>query len=75
MDDRDLKLGCEGCHYWRDVFVCHACHYMLVTGKRRGCDPGVGCVRRIPMDAERMAQENRRMFTQGMQSYAGADRD
>ena len=75
MEDKNIKSCCEGCHYWRDVYVCYACHYLLVTGKRRGCSPGADCTKRIPMDTERMLQENRRMFVQGMRSYAGAEQD
>lgn len=75
MGEKNIGSACEGCHYWRDVYICYACHYMLVTGKRRGCDPGEGCIRWKSMDAEQMQLENRRLFTQGMRSYAGAEQD
>lgn len=60
---------CCGCHYWRDMFVCYGCHYILVTGKRRGCDPGEGCIRRKPMDAAEVQRENRVMYNQAFYGY------
>lgn len=68
MDNKNKYSACEGCHYWRDIHVCYACHYLLVTGKRRGCEAGEGCIRRKPMDEELMKRENRRIYSQGMQS-------
>ena len=55
---------CEGCHYWRDAGLCFCCHYLLVTGKMRGCEPGENCIRRIPADEEVQRKERRLMFHQ-----------
>jgi len=43
------RLWCRGCVYaapWAPKFT-HLCDYCIVTGKCRGCPPGVGCRERI----------------------------
>ena len=38
-------MGCKGCKYWRalaggqHMVGFYACHYLIDTGKMRGCDP------------------------------------
>lgn len=53
---------CNGCYYWRDMFVCYGCHYLLITGSRRGCPAGAGCVRRREATQEEIRRDNKRMF-------------
>ena len=51
----------EGSKLW-------ACHYLIDTGKSRGCEPGVGCVRK----AARISR--RRRYTQhGMEEVVAHD--
>nr|DAZ51897.1 MAG TPA: hypothetical protein [Caudoviricetes sp.] len=45
------KSECTGCAYWRVLGTSQssklwACHYMVDTGRMRGCEPGVECTRR-----------------------------
>lgn len=43
------KSECAGCAYWRVLGTSKgsklwACHYMIDTGKMRGCEPGNECI-------------------------------
>lgn len=43
-DSRAAKVdnNCIGCYYYKDIGRCNhqkCCHYMLITGELRGCDP------------------------------------
>nr|DAZ77264.1 MAG TPA: hypothetical protein [Caudoviricetes sp.] len=45
------KSECVGCAYWRVLGTSRgpklwACHYMVDTGRMRGCEPGADCTRR-----------------------------
>lgn len=45
------KNECTGCAHWRGLTSqkdgkVYACHYMLDTGKLRGCEPGAECTRK-----------------------------
>lgn len=64
-----MSQFCNGCHYWRDMFVCYGCHYLLITGEMRGCKPGDGCIRRKPMDEAEAQRERRAMLNQAIFSY------
>lgn len=53
---------CQGCIFyggWMEYTAC--CNYILITDKRRGCDPGRGCVRKIKRRRRKNGQlgENR----------------
>lgn len=44
------RKSCEGCRYYRYIATSGTylgCHYMLDTGKSRGCDPA-HCTRYAP---------------------------
>lgn len=58
-DNAQNDSPCEGCHYWRDMFICYGCHYLLVENKMRGCPPGAGCTKRKPLDLELLQKENK----------------
>lgn len=53
---------CTGCHYWRDMFVCYGCHYMVVTGEPRGCPAGENCTRYCPIDKKELRREQSKNF-------------
>lgn len=45
------KSECTGCAHWRVLGTSQgsklwACHYMIDTGKLRGCEPGTECTRK-----------------------------
>lgn len=46
-DPKD-RAYCKHCAYSAGGWARydHLCMYILMTGKRRGCKPGVGCTRR-----------------------------
>ena len=46
--------NCHDCFFYRGAWETHMfCHYYLMTGKRRPCDPGKGCTVKIPMKVNR----------------------
>lgn len=69
------KSECAGCAYWRVLGTSQgpklwACHYLIDTGKSRGCEPGVGCVRK----AARISR--RRRYTQhGIEEVVAHDNE
>ncbi len=54
---KSKKNPCDGCHYWRFMYPCHACLYMYVTGHRRGCPAGKECTRRKPVNKAELKTE------------------
>ena len=39
---------CKGCVYYDGWYESNRhCNYILVEGKRRMCDPGKGCIRKV----------------------------
>lgn len=43
---------CKNCFYYRYMYngykeMGRACHYLLITGKRRPCDPGKDCTVKV----------------------------
>jgi hypothetical protein len=45
------EVSCLGCRHYRQIHGCRSrfgqvCHYLLDTGKPRGCPFGSGCIHR-----------------------------
>ena len=45
------EVSCLGCRHYRPIHGCRSrfgqvCHYLLDTGKPRGCPFGSGCIHR-----------------------------
>ena len=47
VDGKDAAY-CKGCVFRADTWPVgrNLCDYMIKTGRRRGCPPGVGCTKR-----------------------------
>lgn len=43
--DEDAAKACRGCAFLGGP-PCRSCDYLLITGHRRGCPGGEGCIRR-----------------------------
>lgn len=43
------RKSCQGCTFYRPLSAGHemACHYMLMTGEKRGCPPE-NCIKKEP---------------------------
>lgn len=43
------RKSCQGCTFYRPISAGHemACHYMLMTGEKRGCPPE-NCTKKEP---------------------------
>ena len=45
---------CKGCVYYDGWYEYNMhCNYILMEGKRRGCDPGKGCTKKVKKSKKR----------------------
>jgi hypothetical protein len=46
---------CDDCYYYRNVYpgLGRCCHYILMTDKKRPCDPGKGCTVKVKTKVNR----------------------
>ena len=54
------RKSCQGCTFYRHISAGHemACHYMLMTGEKRGCPPE-NCTKKEPYRRQpKQAQNN-----------------
>lgn len=54
------RKSCQGCTFYRPISAGHemACHYMLMTGEKRGCPPE-NCTKKEPYRRQpKQAQNN-----------------
>lgn len=54
------RKSCQGCTFYRPLSTGHemACHYMLMTGEKRGCPPE-NCTKKEPYRRQpKQAQNN-----------------
>ena len=61
MEEKLCDKYCHDCIYFQgncDVDIC--CCYLLITGKRRNCDPGKGCTKKVKRGRKRRLESDRR---------------
>lgn len=55
------RKTCRGRIFYRPLSAGHemACHYMLMTGEKRGC-PAENCIRKTPAGIDRTGAKNKK---------------
>ena len=47
---------CDNCHYYKNLASpggLRCCHYLLMTDKKRPCEPGEGCTVKVAVKVNR----------------------
>ena len=54
------RKSCQGCTFYRPISAGHemACHYMLMTGEKRGCPPE-NCTKKEPYRRQPKQDQNK----------------
>ena len=60
MKEKLCDKYCHDCIYFQgmtDATCC--CHYIIITGERRNCEPGKGCTKKVKRGKKRRLKSDR----------------